>query len=222
MELLSTTLHCLSPLASNLPALAVRITDSRILDAILDVCLWVLPASSGSTLGGIDLGGTTTSNVDYDNSSNPNLSLEGGKPHLSGKQHHHPHSSHPPSNAPYYVNREKLLHALSAATDCDGLAFQSFDGRRFIHPLLTALNIPDVILVKRLNPFFRVLSQQFLKHANINYGNNPLSHQNSGVSGGTVGSGDLGNEGLSSENSWYYGSPLSTLDALEKVCSVGG
>ena len=39
-EVLSVALSCLSVFRSTLPLLAIRVTDSRLLDALLEVCLW--------------------------------------------------------------------------------------------------------------------------------------------------------------------------------------
>ena len=40
VDVLSAALGCLSPLTSNMPLLAIRVTDSRLLDSLLEVCLW--------------------------------------------------------------------------------------------------------------------------------------------------------------------------------------
>ena len=40
VEVLSAALGCLSPLIPSLPLLAIRVTDSRLLDSLLEVCLW--------------------------------------------------------------------------------------------------------------------------------------------------------------------------------------
>lgn len=59
-EVLSVVLSCLSVFRSTLPLLAVRVTDSRLLDALLEVCLWPLTPSlssprSASESGTIDI-----------------------------------------------------------------------------------------------------------------------------------------------------------------------
>jgi hypothetical protein len=48
-EVLCAALGCLSTLRPYLPMLAVRITDSRLVDAILEICLWLSPSSSSRT-----------------------------------------------------------------------------------------------------------------------------------------------------------------------------
>jgi hypothetical protein len=47
-EVLSVALSCLSMFRSTLPLLAIRVTDSRLLDALLEVCLWPLLPSPSS------------------------------------------------------------------------------------------------------------------------------------------------------------------------------
>ena len=48
-EVLCAALGCLSNLKPYLPELAVRVTDSRLVDAILEICLWPSPASVSRT-----------------------------------------------------------------------------------------------------------------------------------------------------------------------------
>jgi hypothetical protein len=47
-EVLSVALSCLSEFRFTLPLLAIRVTDSRLLDALLEVCLWPLLPSPSS------------------------------------------------------------------------------------------------------------------------------------------------------------------------------
>lgn len=48
-EVLCAALGCLSTLRPYLPDLAVRVTDSRLVDAILEICLWPIPSSVSRT-----------------------------------------------------------------------------------------------------------------------------------------------------------------------------
>jgi hypothetical protein len=48
-EVLCAALGCLSTLRPYLPMLAVRVTDSRLVDAILEICLWLSPSPSSRT-----------------------------------------------------------------------------------------------------------------------------------------------------------------------------
>jgi hypothetical protein len=54
-EVLSTAVQCLSTLRPSLPALAFRITDGRLLDALLEVSLWPLPSNNIGDVGDIDI-----------------------------------------------------------------------------------------------------------------------------------------------------------------------
>lgn len=55
-EVLCVALSCLSVFRSTLPLLAIRVTDSRLLDALLEVCLWPLhPSPSSAESGTLDI-----------------------------------------------------------------------------------------------------------------------------------------------------------------------
>lgn len=48
-EVLCAALGCLSTLRPYLPMLAVRVTDSRLVDAVLEICLWLSPSPTSRT-----------------------------------------------------------------------------------------------------------------------------------------------------------------------------
>ena len=136
-EIISVALNCLSAVRNSLPALALRITDSRLLDALLEICIWPLPHSTSSVT-------TTTSSTTSSSTSTS--------------------SSYKPLEQInlYDIDIERLLRALSLCTDIDdgsGTGTDEIKLPKYLQ-LLTDLNLP-LTITKRLIPFFRLFSMQY-------------------------------------------------------------
>ena len=132
-EILSAALNCLSAVINSLPALALRVTDSRLLDALLEICIWPLPHSSSSTT-------TTTSSSLLSSSSykrSDQINLDN-------------------------IDIDRLLRAFSLCTDIDEVTGADEMKIPKYLQLLTDLNLP-LLVTKRLVPFFRLFSMQFKK-----------------------------------------------------------
>ena len=131
-EMITAAMTCISAVRPSLPVLALRVTDSRLLDALLEICLWPLPHSASSS-------SSSSSSSTSSSSSSFGLLDKGNIDH---------------------IDIERLLRAFSLCTDVHEESLNEDGKLPKYSQLLTDLNLSS-LLTKRLVPFFRLLSMQF-------------------------------------------------------------
>ena len=134
-EVITAALNCISVLRPNLPVIAIRVTDSRLLDALLEVCLWPRPSSA-------TVNATATST--FSSASSSSIRQSEVRQGQSDDD---------------IIDIERLLRAFSLCTDIEDNASEEVRIPKYLQ-LLRDLDLPSW-LAKRLIPFFKLASQQF-------------------------------------------------------------